>query len=318
MLCERGRAKPDHHPVLEETVQAASDRIPIESTMAIQDVPDEMLACQVVEFNKPYKIHKVATPKELGDHDLLVKVAVASLCHTDGMVTAGTFGTKLPCTASHEGTGTVVAKGSEAHDFQVGDRVMCGIYRNPCGVCLDCQGPENFRQYCSKMMGAIGIHLDGAFAEYVVADARHACRLPDKITFETAAPLACAGCTIWRGVLQAELKKGEWLCLVGSGGGLGHLGVQFGKALGLNVIGVDAREEGLGLTKQAGADVVVDARKGDDHVVAEIHRVTSGAGADATVNVSDAPTAAATACAATKRHGTMIQIAQVKLLPLPQ
>ncbi len=233
--------------------------------------------------------------------------------HTDSMVTAGVFGSKLPCTGSHEGAGTIAALGDSASSlgFKLGDRIMCGLYRNQCGVCSDCQGPENYRQYCQHSGGIIGITIDGAFADYVLVDSRTACKIPDEVTFETAAPLACAGCTIWRGILQSELKAGEWLALVGSGGGLGHLGIQMAKALGLEVIAIDARDEGLELSRMMGAHVVIDARKGDKHVVEEVHKVTNGAGADATLNVSDAKSAAATACAVTKMHGTMIQIAQV-------
>jgi propanol-preferring alcohol dehydrogenase len=240
-----------------------------------------------------------------------VKVAVASLCHTDGMVSAGDFSTKLPCTASHEGAGTVVAVGDSVTEFKPGDRIMCGLMTHPCGHCGDCLGPENYSQYCANNGGAIGVNRDGAFAEYVLVDSRSSAKLPDSVSFETAAPLACAGCTVWRGVLQSGLKAGEWIAFVGSGGGLGHLGIQFARALGLNVIGIDARDEGLELSKEAGAHLVVDARKGDKSVVGEVGKVTNGMGADATVNVSDAKTASATACAVTKMHGLMVQIAQV-------
>ncbi|RMX77754.1 hypothetical protein D0869_09630, partial [Hortaea werneckii] len=113
------------------------------------------------------------------------------------------------------------------------------------------------------------------------------------------------------------LKAGEWIAIVGSGGGLGHLGCQFAKALGLQVIGVDAREEGLALTKENGADVVVDARKGKAEAVKEVHAVTNGHGADATVNLSDAETAAALACAVTKMHGLMVQVAQPNEVKIP-
>lgn len=143
-------------------------------------------------------------------------------------------------------------------------------------------------------------------------DAVATVRLPDAVSFETAAPLACAGCTIWRGVLLADLKPGQWIAFVGSGGGLGHLGIQFAKARGLMVVGVDARDEGLALSKKVGADVVVDARLGDEKVVEAVKKATGDVGADVTVNVSDAQTAAATACAVTKMHGLMIQIAQVR------
>ena len=221
------------------------------------------------------------------------------------------MGTKLPCIASHEGTGVVVATGSAVTDFEKGDRVMSGLPRNRCGHCRDCLGDENYRQYCPNISGHLGVTLDGAFAEYHVADSRESCIIPDKVSFETAAPLACAGCTVYRGILQTELKKGETVALVGAGGGLGHLGCQFAKALGLVVIGIDARDEGLALAKESGADVIVDARLEKDQVIDLVNSVTNGTGADATVNLSDSSDAAALACAVTRMHGTMIQIAQV-------
>lgn len=253
-----------------------------------------------VQFNKPYKIHKIPAPQpdQLGPYDLLVKVAVASLCHTDAMMQAGIMGTTLPCTASHEGCGTVVAAGSEVSDFTGGDRIMCHLVLNPCGKCEDCQQPESLLQYCTAAgRRGLGLQADGAFAEYVVCDARTSIKLPDEVGFETAAPLACAGITIWRGIAKAELQAGQWLGLVGSGGGLGHIGIKFAKALGLKVIGIDARDEGLDLSKEYGADVVVDARKGDKEVIKEIENATKGLRCDATVNISDANSAAATAAA---------------------
>lgn len=94
--------------------------------------------------------------------------------------------------------------------------------------------------------------------------------------------------------------------------------MQFAKAIGIKVIGIDARDEGLALTKEHGADVVVDARKGKEAVVEEVKKVTGGEGADATVNVSDANSAAAMACAITKTHGKMIQVCtRLYLLMLP-
>lgn len=227
------------------------------------------------------------------------------------MVQAGLMGTQLPCIASHEGTGTVVAIGTEITDLKKGDRVMAGLPRSRCGHCHDCLGPEDYRQHCTNISGHIGVTQDGAFAEYVVVDGRESCVIPEKVSFETAAPLACAGCTVFRGILQTELKKGETVALVGAGGGLGHLGCQFAKVMGLVVVGIDARDEGMALAKESGADVVVDARQEKEKVVEEVKKVTNGMGVDATVNVSDAENAAALSCAITKMHGTVIQIAQV-------
>ena len=191
--------------------------------MGLESVPKKMKAIQVVEYNKPYEIREVDVPQDLQPTDLLVKVAVASNCHTDSMVQQGIMGTKLPCTASHEGAGTVVALGDLAKErgFKEGMRVMCGIPLHPCGKCGDCKGPETQKQYCSKLEGHMGVHLNGAFADYVRVDSASTTPLPDEVTFESAAPLACAGRTVWRSVLQTELKKGEWVTIVGSGGGLG-------------------------------------------------------------------------------------------------
>ena len=234
------------------------------------------------------------------------------------MVVQGVMGTPLPCVASHEGTGTVIALGSSAiSSFNRGDRIMAGLPRDRCGTCSDCLGPEDYRQYCAKAKGYVGVTLDGAFAEYMIVDGRESVKLPDKVDFETAAPLACAGVTVWRGVLQAGLNKGETICIVGAGGGLGHLGVQFARALGLVVVGVEARGEGLELAKRCGADVVVDARKPKEEVIKSVQKVTQGAGADATVNVSDDESAAGLACAVTKMHGTMVQIAQPSEVSIP-
>lgn len=119
---------------------------------------------------------------------MLVRVAVASFCHTDGMVTAGIFKTALPCTASHEGAGTVAALGSSVTEFHIGDRVLCGLTYGRCGTCADCTGPEEGTQYCKKIGGTLGLSLDGNFAEYVVIDAREASLLPENLSFQSAAP----------------------------------------------------------------------------------------------------------------------------------
>lgn len=172
--------------------------------------------------------------------------------------------------------------------------------------------------HSTNVEGHCGVHRDGFFAEYALCDARSTTILPDEISFLSAAPLACAGRTVWRGVEQAGLAPGQWLAIVGSGGGLGHLGVQFAKRKGLKVVGIDARDDGLAITEAMGADLVVDARKGKDEVVKEVQAATpEGGGVDATVTLADVPTAAALGCAVTKMHGTMVQVAQPENVSIP-
>ena len=88
-----------------------------------------------------------------------------------------------------------------------------------------------------------------------------------KSSFETAAPLASARCTIWRGILQTELKKGKTITISEAGDGLGYLGGRFTKASGLMVI---AREEGLTLVRDGGADIITDTRQEKKKAVAEV------------------------------------------------
>lgn len=294
--------------------------IPTGTMASTIPTPDTMRAVRVVEYNKPYVLSTIPVPRDLGAHDLLVKVAAASYCHTDGMVVAGTYNTALPCTASHEGAGTVISIGSEVTEFQPGDRVICGLPVGHCGECADCKGPESQRHYCRHTTGVVGLLADGCFADYVRADARWTTRLPDPVSFLNAAPLACAGRTVWRGVKMANVQPGGWLAIVGSGGGLGHLGVQFAKAKGVKVIGIDARDEGLALSKEYGADLVLDAREGKDEVARRVQEAVGtgpDGGADAAITVSDADSASALACAVTKMHGTMVQIAQPDTVKVP-
>lgn len=233
-------------------------------------------------------------------------------------MTEGGFPTTLPCTASHEGAGTVVATGAEVKNFQIGTRVMAAIPRNACGKCRSCQGPNDVHQYCQNIHGFLGIDIDGAFAEYLVCDARTSTTIPDNVSFMDAAPLACAGVTIYRAIMVSQVQKGGWIAIVGAGGGLGHLGIRFAKALGMNVVAVEARDEGLEMCKEAGADYVLDARKGKNELVEAIQALNPhGPGVDATVNVSNAETAAALACALTKMHGTMVQVAQPDNVLIP-
>ncbi|KAJ0382502.1 hypothetical protein COL922a_012444 [Colletotrichum nupharicola] len=265
--------------------------------MASATLFETMKAVQVVAYNAPYELASVPVPSALEPHDILVKVAVASYCHTDSLFHAG----------------TVVAVGAAVANFTIGDRVMCGVPLGLCGSCAECTGPERYTHYCTNQKGILGMQVDGCLAEYVRADARTSVRIPECVSLLSAAPLACAGRTAWRGVLQA----GQWLAIVGAGGGLGHLGVQMAKALGLRVIGIDARDEWLELARWSGAEVVLDARKGNAEVVAEVQTATGGVLADATVNLADAESAAGLACAVTKMHGTMHQLAQPAEVKIP-
>ena len=276
-----------------------------------------MWAAQIVAYNEPYELREVPVPSDLGPQDILIKVAVASNCHTDFEVIKGHWETKLPCTGSHEGSGTIVATGKEVSGLAVGDRVMGGMLVHPCGRCYDCTGPETNRQYCANLGGYAGVSCDGFYAEYARVDARHTAKLPPQISLIEASPHACAGRTVWRALKVASLAPGQTVAIIGCGGGLGHLAVRIAKALGLNVIGVDNRDEAISLAQSCGTDLILDARDGPTSVVGAARAATGGFGADCTISMSFARESPALACAITKMHGTVIQVAEPEVVEIP-
>jgi len=280
--------------------------------MTSSDLPKTMKGLQITEFKKPYRFSEdIPVPKLERDTDVLIKIAVAGYCHTEMMVQNGEFeskmkavGNKLPLIPSHEGTGVIVAVGSRVSNLKVGDRVGTLAIGNPCGTCSDCK--KGFIKYCENagMSGVIG---DGAAAEYMVTDSNWTIPLPPNLSFESAAPLMCAGTTIYSGLKVANLKSGQTVAIVGAGA-LGHLGIQFAKCMGLRVVCVDARQAPLDLVKglKYAPDYAIDATKGIEFALKEI----GGEGVDATLMATDSIPAHEYGLNLTRKHGTFVVIGQ--------
>lgn len=167
-----------------------------------------------------------------------MRIHAAGFCHTDMLVARGTFGDNTPITGSHEAAGVVAAVGAGVEGFGVGDRVIALNKASMCGTCWDCTQLDP--AFCPHGKLA-GLHVDGAFAEYFLALAAVAVRIPDALSFEKAAPMTCAGITIFEAIRKAAregLQPGGVLAIVGLGA-LGHIGVQMAKAM------VSNGEEGL-------------------------------------------------------------------------
>ncbi|KAK7415938.1 hypothetical protein QQX98_005511 [Neonectria punicea] len=225
-----------------------------------------MKALRLVKFNENYQLKSDVPVPTPGSGELLVRVAAAGFCHTDYQVYEGAYGTELPFTGSHEPPGTIAALGPEvAGDWKVGDRVGVLNFRNPCGNCSGCKwrsttvGSLDARYCDNKTMNGI-LKADGGFAEYMIASDYALVHLPDNLSFEQAAPLMCAGATVWNAIVQTNLGKGKTMAIVGIGG-LGVLSIQFAKALGYRVAAIDKFESGLKLATQVPAalrpDIVV-------------------------------------------------------------
>ncbi len=161
-----------------------------------------------------------------------------------------------PVVGGHEGAGTVVAKGSDTvTNVNIGDLV--GIkWLN--ASCLDCgycvQGDE---ELCARQTLS-GYTVDGTFQQYAVANARHLARFPPGTDLAAAAPILCAGLTVYKGLKQSGARPGQQIAIVGAGGGLGSLAIQYARAMGLHVIAVDGGAEKGEACKKLGASSYVD------------------------------------------------------------
>lgn len=185
-----------------------------------------------------------------------------------------------PVTIGHEASGIVVEAGSEVKGFKEGDAVG---FLPAFGCCYDCQPCRTVHNsWCTTgKAGMQGFTGNGYFQEYVCVDARSAMVLPETLDVREAAPLFCAGVTAYHAIDDCELQPGKWIAAIGCGG-LGHMGVQYAKAKGLKVIGLDIVDSQLEEAKAQGADHVFNSMTDKDYVK-KILEITGG-GVDAAVN----------------------------------
>ncbi|KIW41819.1 uncharacterized protein PV06_05426 [Exophiala oligosperma] len=219
---------------------------------------------------------------DITDDEILVKMASAGLCHSDLMLFEGSLPATEPVTMGHEGVGFVEKIGKNVKKFGPGDRIGFLYIK---GVCYECEGCQVHNLNCLRGTPKLhGVHTDGFFAEYAAVDHHNAIILPDNFVTETSAPYFCAGITAFHAVDQCELKPGQWMAIVGCGG-LGQMGIQIAKAMGLKVIGIDINDDVLKAASEAGADFVVNS-KAEDYVE-KVKQISEG-GAHAAVVFSAA------------------------------
>jgi len=231
----------------------------------------KMLVAQVEEFGQPLVLKELDVPTP-GPGQILVKTEACGVCHTDLHARDGDWPLKpaLPFTPGHEGIGIVVALGEGVTAVKQGDRVGVPWLYSACGHCEFCLAAKE--TVCAEAQFG-GYTKNGGFAEYIIADPNYVAHIPTGLSAVDAAPLICAGITSYKGIKETQAKPGEWIVISGIGG-LGHLGVQYAKALGLHVCAVDIDDGKLEHAKRLGADAVVNARHGDP--VAAVVKVTGG------------------------------------------
>lgn len=232
-----------------------------------------MKAAVLHELKKPLAIEDVERPKP-GENEVLIQIEACGVCHSDLSIIDGEwkqFGgiMKIPLVPGHEVAGRVAEVGSGVRDLKVGDRVGVPWVYWTCGECEFCL--EGYENLCSKQK-ITGLTVDGGYAEYIKAPATHATKIPDAVSSAQAAPLFCAGVTVYRAIKQSQLQRGQRLAVFGVGG-LGHLAIQIGKHLGAEVTAIDVADDKLALATSLGATRTLNAAS--TNVVKELRRAGS-------------------------------------------
>lgn len=223
-------------------------------------LPKTMKAAVAHHFGQPLSIEEMPV-KEPGEHQILVKVVTCGVCHTDLHAVQGDWPVKpkLPLIPGHEAIGYVAALGRGVTEVKEGDVVGVPWLYSACGCCDYCI--TGWETLCEHQQNG-GYSVDGGYAEYVVADARYVVHLPQHVNFLEIAPITCAGVTVYKGLKETEARPGEWVAISGIGG-LGHLAVQYAKAMGLHVAAIDISADKLALAKKLGAELTVNAKEQD-------------------------------------------------------
>jgi alcohol dehydrogenase, propanol-preferring len=258
-----------------------------------------MHAAVVEEFGSKLTIQDLPIPVP-GPGQALVKLIASGVCHTDLHAAHGDWPVKPtpPFIPGHEGVGEVMALGEGVTHLHVGQLVGNAWLFSACGECEFCT--TGWETLCEKQQNS-GYSVDGSFGQYMLVDAAYAALIPDGADPVEVAPILCAGVTVYKGLKMTEARPGQWVIISGIGG-LGHIAVQYARAMGLRVAAVDIDDDKLALATQHGAELVVNARTQDPIEVIQ----TATGGAHAILVTAVHPDAFGQAIHMSRRGGTIV------------
>ena len=211
-----------------------------------------MNAAVAEKAKQPWVVKKIPTPKA-GPGQVLVQMKASGVCYTDIHQTEGDLGDIFPRVLGHEPVGEIVEVGAGVKHRKSGDRVGVLAFQDSCGRCEFCERDKGI--FCNDVVYT-SFQKDGGHAEFVVAEADETILLPETLPYEYAAPLLCAGNTVWSGIRWANPSPGQRIAVVGIGG-LGHLAVQYSKAAGFTTIAVSRSPQKDAMIREFGADLIV-------------------------------------------------------------
>lgn len=246
-------------------------------------IPKKMLGMKL-PGNEIVQAGMFEVPKP-GVGQVLLKIKSAGICGSDlkyiYYTHNGTGGARYDdVIAGHEPCGQIVATGDKTGDFKIGDRVV--VYHiQGCGLCEECR--KGYMIGCtSPERRAYGWQRDGAFAEYMLADVSTLIHLPDSLTYDDGAMVACGFGTAYQGLMRAHVSGKDNVLVMGLGP-VGQAAVMLAKALGARVIAADIIPERIEMAKKVGAD---ECFISDDQLIGKIKEVTNGKGVEVAIDCS--------------------------------
>jgi propanol-preferring alcohol dehydrogenase len=267
-----------------------------------RNFPAKMQAAVVEHFGKPLVLQEWDVPVP-GPGQILVKTEACGVCHTDLHAAKGDWPAKptLPFIPGHEAIGIVVAMGPGVTAVKEGERVGVPWLYSACGHC----------EYCLSAWETVcglaeygGYTKNGGFADYILADPNYVAHIPKALGAREAAPVICAGITTYKGIKETQAKPGEWIAISGCGG-LGHMAIQYAKAMGLHVAAVDIDDGKLEHAARLGADITINAATGDP---AAALRKETGGGAHGVLITAPSLPAFKQGVEMTRKRGTCVLV----------
>ncbi|WEW56563.1 Alcohol dehydrogenase [Emydomyces testavorans] len=231
---------------------------------SIPNLPKEQWAQVAPQVGGPLEYKKIPVPTPSHDQ-VLVNIKYSGICHTDLHAMKGDWPlpVKMPLVGGHEGAGIVVARGASVTGIELGDRVGVKWIN---GSCLLCDFCENSDEPLCANAALSGYTVDGTFQQFCLAQAAHVTPIPASVALDAVAPILCAGVTVYKGLKESEARPGQVVAIVGAGGGLGTLAIQYANAMGLRVIAIDAGDEKKTACQELGCETFIDYTKSTDLV----------------------------------------------------
>ncbi|GGX90729.1 alcohol dehydrogenase catalytic domain-containing protein [Streptomyces fructofermentans] len=218
---------------------------------------DTYRAAQVATANGHFEVVERDVPAP-GPNHVRLAVEACGICHSDDFfVSGGLAGVRFPLVPGHEVAGRVeeLGEGAEGYGWKVGDRVTVGWFGGSCWHCTPCRKGDFI--VCENLK-VPGWAYDGGFAESMIAPVDALARIPESLSAVDAGPMACAGVTTFNGLRRSVAEPGDRVAVVGLGG-LGHLGVQFARAMGFETVSIARGQEKAELAERFGAHHYIDS-----------------------------------------------------------